>query len=87
MKGFRAPVAAASRSRTPLIARLTMPCQRVEVGMSIIPGVFSLQDTWLISVIGWTEARNPIEWRGRPNLEAPPCTNASRQLYRRPLFV
>jgi glutathione S-transferase len=34
-----------------------------------LPGVFSLQDVWLISAIGWTEARIPIEWRGRPNLE------------------
>ena len=34
------------------------------------PGVFSLQDVWLLSAIAWTEARIPIEWRRRPNLEA-----------------
>ena len=35
-----------------------------------LPDVFSIQDAWLISTIGWTEARIAIEWRGRPGLEA-----------------
>ena len=35
-----------------------------------IPGRFSLQDIWLIAAIGFTEARIPIEWHGRPRLEA-----------------
>ena len=35
-----------------------------------LPGVFSLQDMWLIAAIGFTEARIPINWRGRPNLES-----------------
>jgi len=34
------------------------------------PGTFSLQDIWLISAIGWTEARIAVEWRGRPSLES-----------------
>jgi hypothetical protein len=34
------------------------------------PGSFSLQDIWLISAIGWTEARIKIQWRSRPRLES-----------------
>ena len=35
-----------------------------------LPGTFSLHDIWLISIIGWTEARIQIAWRGRPAIEA-----------------
>ena len=43
-----------------------------------VPGVFSLQDVWLVSIIAWTEARIAIEWRGRPDLEAIVGRHANR---------
>lgn len=44
-----------------------------------LPGVFSLQDIWLISTIAWTEARIAIAWRGRPNLESIMARHAARE--------
>ena len=35
-----------------------------------IPGVFSVQDAWLIATVEWTDARLPIGWRNRPRLDA-----------------
>lgn len=35
-----------------------------------IPGVFSAMDISLISITGYLDFRNVLDWRGRPNLEA-----------------
>ena len=43
-----------------------------------VPGVFSLQDVWLFTIIAWTEARIAIEWHGRPDLEAIVGRHANR---------
>jgi glutathione S-transferase len=35
-----------------------------------LPDCLSVQDIVLICLVQWTESRGPIEWRGRPRLEA-----------------
>jgi glutathione S-transferase len=35
-----------------------------------LPGVISVQDIALACLILWTESRGPIDWRGRPGIEA-----------------
>jgi hypothetical protein len=44
-----------------------------------IPGTFSLQDVWLISTIGWTEARIPIAWRDRAKIKTIVQRHANRE--------
>ncbi len=44
-----------------------------------LPGLFSLQDLWLIATLDWTEARIAIPWRGRPRLEAIHARHAARE--------
>jgi glutathione S-transferase len=34
------------------------------------PGRFSMMDANLICTLGWIDFRKPVEWRGRPRLEA-----------------
>jgi glutathione S-transferase len=60
------------------IYRLLDLLEREVSPSGFISEVISLQDIWLISAIGWSEARIPIEWRGRPNLEAIVARSAKR---------
>lgn len=39
-------------------------------GAGFLPGLISVQDISLACFIIWTESRGPVDWRGRPKIEA-----------------
>jgi glutathione S-transferase len=44
--------------------------ESIATAEGFLPGCLSVQDIAVVCLILWTESRGPIEWRGRPRLEA-----------------